>query len=100
MCSSAASFIEVEEVDRASKERARVLAAKDWADLREDNMIHPAPDFWPMLGPLGGPGSPGNGPGSKNSAGCTKNQPRRPNLSPIRGQIVFLGPTAKIQKYK
>ncbi len=50
-------------------------------------MINPAPGFWPIFGPLGpaaGPGSPRNGPGSKNSAGCTKHQPRRPILSPIR----------------
>ena len=48
-------------------------------------MINPAPGFWPIFGPLGptaGPGSPGNGPGSNNSAGCTKNQPRRPIVSP------------------
>ncbi len=47
-------------------------------------MINPAPGFWPMfdsLAPTAGPGSPGNGPGSKNSAGCAKNQPRRPILS-------------------
>ncbi len=44
-----------------------------WADLREDKMINPA-SGWPIFGPLGptaGFGSPGNGPGSKNSAGCT-----------------------------
>ena len=34
-----------------------------WANLRENKMINPA-----------GPGSPGNGPGSKNSAGCATNQ--------------------------
>ena len=38
----------------------------------------------------------GNGRGSKNSAGCINNQPRRPITSPIRGHSVFLGPTAKI----
>ncbi len=61
-------------------------------------MINPAPGFWQSFGPLGpmvGPGSPGNGPGSKNSAGCAKNQPRRPILSPIRGHFVFSGPTPK-----
>ncbi len=61
-------------------------------------MIKPAPGFRLICGPLGlpgGPGSPGNGPGSKNSAGCTRNQPRRPIQSPIRGHFVFLGPTAK-----
>ncbi len=69
-----------------------------WADLREDKMINPAPGFWPIFGPSGptaGPGSPGNGPGSKNIAGCTKNQPRRLSLSPVRGDFVFLGPSAK-----
>ncbi len=34
-------------------------------------MINPAPDFWPIFGPLGPTASPGNGPGSENSAGCT-----------------------------
>ncbi len=24
-----------------------------WADLREDQMIYPAPVFWPTFGPLG-----------------------------------------------
>ncbi len=69
-------------------------AAVPWADLREDKIINPAPGVWPIFGPLGhtaGPGSSGYGPGSKNSAGCTKNQPR---LSPIRGQLVVLRPTA------
>ncbi len=64
-------------------------------------MINPAPGFRPIFGPSGrtaGPGSPGNGPGSKNSAGCAKNQPWRPILSPFRGHFVFLGPAAKIQK--
>jgi hypothetical protein len=51
-------------------------------------MINPAPGFWSISDPWG-PGSPGNGPGSKNSAGCTKNQPRRPMISPIRGHFVF-----------
>ncbi len=39
-----------------------------WADLREDKMINPAPDFWPIFGPLGptaGPGSLGTGIGSQ-----------------------------------
>jgi hypothetical protein len=75
----------------------------DWADLREDKMINPAPGFWPILGPLGptaSPGSHGIGHGLKNSADYTKNQPRIPILSPIRWHRVFLGPTAKIQKDK
>ncbi len=66
--------------------------------LREAKMINPASGFWTILGPPGppgGPGSSGNGPGSKKSAGCTKDQPGRPILSPIRGHFVFLGPTAK-----
>ncbi len=61
-------------------------------------MISPAPGFWQIFGPLGptaSPGSPGNGPGSENSAGCPANQPLRPILSPIRGHFVFLVPTAK-----
>ncbi len=38
-----------------------------WEDLREDKMINPAPGIWQIFGPLptAGPGSPGNGPGSK-----------------------------------
>ncbi len=43
-----------------------VLLAGGWADLGE------APVFWSISGPLGpaaGPGSPGNGSGSKDSAG-------------------------------
>ncbi len=82
----------------ARRKRQRTQLHPGWADLREDKIINPAPGFWPIFGPLGptaGPGSPGNGPGSKNSAGCTKNQPRRPILSPIRRRFVFLGPTAK-----
>ncbi len=69
---------------------------ENWADLREDK-IDPAPGFWPMLGPLGPPAGTGsgNGPGSKNKAGCTKNQPRRPIISPIRWHFAFWGPTAK-----
>ncbi len=54
----------------------------------EDTVIDPAPGFWPIFGPLGptaGPGSPGNGPGFKNSAACTKKHPRRPIISPVRG---------------
>jgi hypothetical protein len=61
-------------------------------------MLNPAPGFWPIFGPLGptaGPGSFGNGPGSKHSAGCTENQPWRSSLSPIREHFVFLGPTAE-----
>ncbi len=71
-----------------------------WADLRGDKMINPAPGFWPIFGPLGPTAGPGNGPGSKIGAGCTKNQPRRPILSPIRRHFVFLGPTAQKYKYK
>ncbi len=59
-----------------------------------DKMINQENVFG-LFGPPGPPGglrSPGNGPGSKNSAGCTKNQPRRPILSPICGHFVFLGP--------
>ncbi len=55
-------------------------------------MINLALGVWQIFGPLGptaGPGSPGNGSGSKNSAGCAKNQPRRPIMSPIRGHFVF-----------
>jgi hypothetical protein len=69
-----------------------------WADPREDKMINPASGLWSIfssLGPTAGPGSPGNGHGSKNSAGCTKNQPRRPLISPMRWHFVFLGRTAK-----
>ncbi len=76
---------------------------KDWTDLREDKKINQAQGFRPMFGPLGptaGPGSPGNGPGSKNSTGCTKDQPRKPILSPTRGHFCVFGPTAKIHKYK
>ncbi len=61
-------------------------------------MIDPAQGFRSIFGPLGptaGPGSSGNGPGSKNCAGCTKHQPRRTIISPIRGHFVLWGPTAK-----
>ncbi len=64
-------------------------------------MINPAPGFCPIVGPLGptaGPGSPGNGPGSNNSACCTKNQPRRPILSPTHGYFVFVGADFEKQK--
>ena len=79
-----------------------------WADLREDKLINEkredeiiklAPGFRPIFGPSGptaGPGSHGTGSGSKDSAGCTKNQPRRPVLRPVRGYFVFVVPAAKI----
>jgi hypothetical protein len=69
----------------------RERCASHWADLREDKMSGPgfSADFRP-LGAHGGPGTLGNGPGSKNSAGCTKHQTRRPIISPIRGHFVFL----------
>ncbi len=54
-------------------------------------MINPALGFCPIFGPLGpaaGPGSAGNGPGSNNTAGSAKNQPRGPILSPIRGHFL------------
>jgi hypothetical protein len=57
-------------------------------------MINLAPGLWQIFGPLGptaGPGSLGMGPGSKNSAGCTKSQPRRLILSPIRGHFCVFG---------
>ncbi len=28
-------------------------ALEDWANLREDNMVNPAPGFWPIFGLLG-----------------------------------------------
>jgi hypothetical protein len=68
-----------------------------WTDRREDKMINLASGLWPIFGPLrppAGHGRPGNGPGSKNSAGNTQSQPRKPIISPIRGHFVFLGPTA------
>ncbi len=65
-----------------------------WANLRKDRMINPAPGFWLIFGPLG-PGRAGNSPGSEKSADCSKNQHRRPTLSPTRGHFVFLGPTAQ-----
>ncbi len=74
--------------------RSRALVPGPGAEPRENQLINPAPGFWPIFGPLGptaGPGSPGKGPGSKNSAGCTTNQPRRRIPSPIRGHFVFLG---------
>ena len=61
-------------------------------------MISPAQGFWPIVSPFGPTacaGSPGNGPGSKSSAGCTENQPRRPIMSPICRHFMVLGPTAK-----
>ncbi len=64
-----------------------------WAAFMEDKQIYPAPAFSVYLrlsGATAGPGSPGNGSGSKHSAGCTENQSRRPNLRPFRGQIVLL----------
>ncbi len=82
-----------------STKTENIKSAVVCVDLREDKMINPAQGFWPIFGPLGptaGPGSPGNGRGSTNSAGCNKNQPRIPTLSPMRGHFAILGPTAKI----
>ncbi len=61
-------------------------------------MMNPAPCFWPIVGPWGptaGPGSLGTGSGSKNSSDCTKNQPRRPVIRPIRGYFGFVVPASK-----
>jgi hypothetical protein len=63
------------------------------ADFREDEKISLAPDVSvdsPPSGATAGPGSPGNGSGSKSNAGCTKKQPRRPHLRPSGGQLVIL----------
>ncbi len=57
-------------------------------------MIDAASGFRPIFGPLwptAGPGSPGNGPGSKDIAGCAENQPLGSILSPILRHFVFLG---------
>ena len=62
--------------------------------LEGDTKINLAPDLTVDLRPFvaaAGPGSPGNGSGSNNSAGGTTSQPRRRNLRPIRGHIVMLG---------
>ncbi len=64
-------------------------------------MINPAPDFWPIFDPLGptaGPGILGTGFGSKNIAGCTKNQVRRSVIRPVRGYFVFRCRAQKDQK--
>ncbi len=39
-----------------------------WSELRENEMMNPAPGFWTIFGPLGptaGSGSPGNAPARK-----------------------------------
>ncbi len=43
----------------------------DWADPREDNMINPSVGFWPIFGP----GSLGNGSGSKIVQVASQNSP-------------------------
>jgi hypothetical protein len=48
--------------------------------------------FFMVFGRFSASWGHGNGPGSLYSVGCTKNQPRRLILKPIRGQFVFLGP--------
>jgi hypothetical protein len=63
--------------------------------------MNPTPGFWLIFGPLGptaGSGSLGMGSGSKDSAGCASNQPRKPIIRPVRGYFVFLVPSAKHQK--
>jgi hypothetical protein len=78
-----------------------MLPCSGWADLREDEIVNPAPGLWPMFDPLGptaGPGHPRNGSGLKNSAGCADNQPRRPILSPSRLHFVCFWD--RPQKYK
>ena len=35
------------------REMQRWIRSPFWADLREDDMINPAPGFWPIFGPLG-----------------------------------------------
>ncbi len=56
--------------------------AHDWADLRENQMINPAPGFWPIFGPLGpaaGPGSPGSGPVSQKQCRLHQNSEPKTN---------------------
>ncbi len=74
------------------------MAIERGEDLGEEKMINAARVFWQIVGPLeptAGPGSLGTGSGSKNNAGCTKNQHRKPSLMPVRGYFVFLVPAAK-----
>ncbi len=62
------------------------------AEPREDKTINPAPVFRTIFGsprPTVGPGSPGNGSDVKNGADFATNQPLRPNLRPIHGQITI-----------
>ncbi len=61
-------------------------------------MTNLALGFWWIFGPLGahgGPREPWDGLRLENSEGCTKHQPRRPTLRPVRGYFVFLGPADK-----
>ncbi len=64
--------------------------ASGWADLREDEMINPAPGFGTIFGPPGPPGGPGAPGTAPLEADCTKNQTRRPIMS-RSGHFVFLG---------
>ncbi len=53
-------------------------AGNVWADFGEDQMMNPDPDLWVDFRPSGdvaGPGSPGNGSGSKIIAGCAQSAP-------------------------
>ncbi len=54
-----------------------------WADFREDDVV--CCSIFGPPGPSAGSGSPRDCPGIKHNAGGTKNQTRRPILSPIRG---------------
>ena len=84
---------------RGAAEQNRGYPASAWSrDTVEagsiQGTVNPAPGFRPTCDPSRAR-EPENGPGSQNSAGCTKNQPRRPIIRPTRGHFVFLGPTAK-----
>ncbi len=53
-----------------------------------------------MFGPLQAPEAFGRAPARKivQVAGCTKSQPGRPVIRPVRGYVVFLVPAAKKKK--
>ena len=61
-------------------------------------MINLAPGFRSIFGPLGptaGPGSPGNGPGSKHIAVCPNNQPPETKFKARPGALCVFGTDRK-----
>ncbi len=69
-----------------------------WVDLRENQNYKFGRVVGHILAPWGprrAPGAPGTAPARKRAQIAPTFSPGDPSLSPIRGHVAFLGPTAK-----